>query len=79
MTAFSFILGVLPLLVATGAGAMSRRAMGTTVFGGMLAATVISLLMVPVLYAIVQRASERFFGTQPRTDTGTGSESDASS
>lgn len=61
MTAFSFILGVLPLLVATGAGAMSRRAMGTTVFGGMLAATVISLLMVPVLYAIVQRASERFF------------------
>jgi HAE1 family hydrophobic/amphiphilic exporter-1 len=61
MTAFSFILGVLPLLVATGAGAMSRRAMGTTVFGGMLAATVISLLMVPVLYAIVQRASERLF------------------
>ena len=79
MTAFSFILGVLPLLVATGAGAMSRRAMGTTVFGGMLAATVISLLMVQVLYAIVQRFSERFFGTQPRTDTGTGSESDASS
>ncbi|MEE2971562.1 MAG: efflux RND transporter permease subunit, partial [Planctomycetota bacterium] len=58
MTAFSFILGVLPLLVATGAGAMSRRAMGTTVFGGMLAATVISLLMVPVLYAVVQRAAE---------------------
>jgi len=79
MTAFSFILGVLPLLVATGAGAMSRRAMGTTVFGGMLAATVISLLMVPVLYAIVQRASERFFGTQPRTDTGTDTDSDASS
>ena len=57
MTAFSFILGVLPLLIATGAGAMSRRAMGTTVFGGMLAATAISLLMVPVLYAVVQRAS----------------------
>ena len=60
MTAFSFILGVLPLLVATGAGAMSRRAMGTTVFGGMIAATIISLLMVPVLYAVVQRASDRF-------------------
>lgn len=59
MTAFSFILGVLPLLVATGAGAMSRRAMGTTVFGGMIAATIISLLMVPVLYAVVQRASDR--------------------
>lgn len=62
MTAFSFILGVIPLLVATGAGAMSRRAMGTTVFGGMLAATVISLLMVPVLYAIVQRGSDRLGG-----------------
>ena len=60
MTAFSFILGVLPLLVATGAGAMSRKAMGATVFGGMIAATVISLLMVPVLYAIIQRSSERF-------------------
>ncbi|MCP4835948.1 MAG: multidrug efflux RND transporter permease subunit [Phycisphaera sp.] len=59
MTAFSFILGVLPLLVATGAGAMSRRAMGTTVFGGMIAATIISLLMVPVLYAVVQRTSDR--------------------
>ena len=59
MTAFSFILGVIPLLVASGAGAMSRRAMGTTVFGGMIAATVISLLMVPVLYATIQRASDR--------------------
>ena len=38
---------------------MSRRAMGTTVFGGMIAATVISLLMVPVLYATIQRASDR--------------------
>ena len=58
MTAFSFILGVIPLLVAEGAGSASRRTMGTTVFGGMLAATVISLLMVPVLYTVVQRASE---------------------
>jgi HAE1 family hydrophobic/amphiphilic exporter-1 len=71
MTAFSFILGVLPLLVATGAGAMSRRAMGTTVFGGMVAATIISLLMVPVLYAIVQRASERIGSpsTAPKTES----------
>ena len=68
MTAFSFILGVIPLLVATGAGAMSRRAMGTTVFGGMLAATVISLLMVPVLYAIVQRGSDRLGGKRTPPD-----------
>ncbi len=58
MTAFSFILGVIPLLVADGAGSASRRTMGTTVFGGMLAATVISLLVVPVLYSVVQRMSE---------------------
>ncbi len=67
MTAFSFILGVIPLLVAEGAGSASRRTMGTTVFGGMLAATVISLLMVPVLYTVVQRASE-FGGGKKKTD-----------
>ena len=67
MTAFSFILGVIPLLVATGAGAVSRQTMGTAVFGGMAVATVISLLAVPMLYALVQRASERLGGsrTQP--------------
>ena len=58
MTAFSFILGVIPLLVAEGAGSASRRTMGATVFGGMLAATIISLLVVPVLYSVVQRMSE---------------------
>jgi HAE1 family hydrophobic/amphiphilic exporter-1 len=59
MTAFSFILGVLPLLVATGAGAESRKALGTTVFGGMLLGTVASLLFVPVLYFAIQWLSER--------------------
>ena len=59
MTAFSFILGVIPLVVATGAGAMSRRVLGATVFGGMLVATVASLIFVPMLYYIVQKASER--------------------
>ncbi len=58
MTAFSFILGVVPLVVASGAGAMSRRAIGTTVFGGMLVGTVVSLLFVPVLYVVIQRVSE---------------------
>ena len=64
MTAFSFILGVIPLLVATGAGAVSRKTMGATVFGGMLLATIISLLVVPCLYSIIQRTSERL-GEKP--------------
>ena len=59
MTAFAFILGVLPLVVATGAGAASRRSLGTTVFGGMLAATVLTLIFVPVFYAIIERWRER--------------------
>ena len=59
MTAFSFILGVLPLLLASGAGAESRKVLGTTVFGGMLVATVASLIFVPMLYFIVQNAAER--------------------
>jgi HAE1 family hydrophobic/amphiphilic exporter-1 len=65
MTAFSFILGVLPLLLSSGAGAESRRAIGATVFGGMLVGTVISLLFVPVLYFVVQRTAERFSAKAP--------------
>ena len=58
MTALSFILGVLPLLIATGAGAVSRRALGTAVFGGMLLATVAGVFLIPFLYYVVQRVSE---------------------
>ena len=58
MTAFAFILSVLPLMLATGAGAASRQSIGTTVFGGMLAATVLTLLMVPVFYALIERWRE---------------------
>ena len=58
MTAATFILGVVPLLVATGAGAGSRQALGTAVFGGMLAATALSVVFVPPLYAIFQRIGE---------------------
>jgi HAE1 family hydrophobic/amphiphilic exporter-1 len=58
MTALSFILGVIPLAIATGAGAQSRRAIGTTVLGGMIAATILSVLFVPVLYLVIQRMSE---------------------
>lgn len=58
MTAFTFILGVAPLVIATGAGASSRQALGTAVFGGMLAATVLMVLFVPVFYVVIQRLSE---------------------
>jgi HAE1 family hydrophobic/amphiphilic exporter-1 len=54
MTAFAFILGVVPLMNATGAGAASRQSLGTTVFGGMLAATVLTLIFVPVFYAVLE-------------------------
>ena len=59
MTAFSFILGVLPMVIATGAGANSRRAIGTTVFAGMLAATLVGILLIPALYAALQTGRER--------------------
>jgi hydrophobe/amphiphile efflux-1 (HAE1) family protein len=59
MTSFAFILGVVPLVIAAGAGAASRRALGTTVFGGMLFATLIGIFIVPVLYFVIQTLSER--------------------
>ncbi|WP_045834813.1 efflux RND transporter permease subunit [Hyphomicrobium sp. 99] len=58
MTAFAFILGVVPLMIATGAGAASRQSIGTTVFGGMLAATLLTLLFVPVFYAMIEEWRE---------------------
>jgi len=59
MTAFSFILGVLPLLVASGAGAEARKVMGMTVFSGMLAATVLGVLIIPALYVLIEKLSGR--------------------
>ena len=64
MTSFAFLLGVLPLLYASGAGAASRRALGTTVFGGMLAATFLAVFLVPVLYVVIQRRAERRRGPE---------------
>lgn len=58
MTAFAFILGVVPLMIATGAGAASRQSIGTTVFGGMVAATILTLIFVPVFYAVIERLRE---------------------
>ncbi|HTN00515.1 MAG TPA: multidrug efflux RND transporter permease subunit [Planctomycetaceae bacterium] len=58
MTSFAFILGIVPLINATGAGAASRRALGTAVFGGMIAATVLAVFFVPVFYVLMQRLAE---------------------
>ncbi|MGI9244075.1 MAG: efflux RND transporter permease subunit, partial [Verrucomicrobiales bacterium] len=65
MTAFSFILGVIPLLVSKGAGAESQKVIGTAVFGGMLVATLVSLAAVPMLYYVVQSLSEKFGAESP--------------
>ncbi len=59
MTSFAFLLGVAPLLFATGAGAASRRSLGTAVFSGMVAATLLAVFIVPVLYVVIDRFAER--------------------
>ena len=66
MTAMASVLGVVPLVVATGAGAASRQAIGTTVLGGLLVGTIVGLLVIPLLYILVQTVREavkrRIFG-----------------
>ena len=59
MTSFAFILGVLPLVLASGAGAAARKSIGIAVFSGMLASTCLALLFVPALFVVLQRFSER--------------------
>ena len=66
MTSFAFILGVLPLVIATGAGAGARRALGTAVFAGMISATVLAIFIVPTLYVVIARlAAGRKGGAVP--------------
>jgi len=60
MTAFSFVLGTAPLVVATGAGAGARTALGTAVFAGLIVATILGVVMTPAIYRVVQGTSERF-------------------
>jgi HAE1 family hydrophobic/amphiphilic exporter-1 len=59
MTSFAFILGILPLVFATGAGALGRRSVGTTIVGGLLLSTVLNLFFIPVLYVILSRLLRR--------------------
>ena len=63
MTSFAFILGCVPLWTASGAGAVARQIMGTTVIGGMLAATLIAIFIIPVLFVAVERIGESRAGT----------------
>ena len=65
MTAFAFILGTLPLVRASGAGAESRKVMGVAVFAGMLIATILAVLLVPVLFAIVEKLGGRKHAPPP--------------
>jgi HAE1 family hydrophobic/amphiphilic exporter-1 len=59
MTSMAFILGVVPLVIAEGAGAAGRVSVGTTVFGGMIAATTLNLLFIPILYVVVRKIVPR--------------------
>jgi HAE1 family hydrophobic/amphiphilic exporter-1 len=60
MTAFAFILGCVPLWTASGSGAVSRRILGTVVIGGMLAATLIAIFLIPVTFVVVERITAKF-------------------
>ena len=59
MTSFAFILGVIPLLIASGAGAAARNSLGTGVFFGMLVSTMLGVNIIPNLFIAVRRVSER--------------------
>ncbi|MGH6823862.1 MAG: efflux RND transporter permease subunit, partial [Methylocella sp.] len=59
MTSFAFILGLLPLVIARGAGAATRQAVGTPVFGGMIAASVFGIFVIPLLYITAESLRQR--------------------
>jgi HAE1 family hydrophobic/amphiphilic exporter-1 len=64
MTSFAFILGCVPLWIASGAGAAARRVMGTVVVSGMLAATLLGIFFIPALFVLVERLKSRSSGEQ---------------
>jgi HAE1 family hydrophobic/amphiphilic exporter-1 len=70
MTSFAFIFGLFPLVVAKGAGAATRHAVGTPVFGGMIAAAIFGIFLIPLLYIVAERlrarTSSAFAGAQDR-------------
>ena len=70
MTSFAFILGLVPLVFATGAGAMSRQGIATAVFGGMIAASCVGIFLIPVLYVVFQRLRESIHGKLSKSEAG---------
>src|SRR5438445_1869684 len=70
MTSMAFILGVVPLVLATGAGAASRRSIGTGVFGGMLAATFLAIFFVPLFFVLIKQLSRLGAGSGPMDGPG---------
>ena len=68
MTSIAFILGVLPLYFATGAGALGRHSVGTTIVGGMLVSTVLNLIFIPVLYVILSTILSKFKRTRRKAE-----------
>ena len=77
MTSMAFILGVLPLVIATGAGAASRRSIGTGVLGGMLAATFLAIFFVPLFFVLIGRLSQRVTGGAITVPTRTPTQADS--
>ncbi len=69
MTSFAFILGCVPLATATGAGAVSRRVMGCTVIGGMLAASFIAIFLIPVIFYVIEKMGGEKHSTLKATET----------
>jgi multidrug efflux pump subunit AcrB len=67
MTSFAFIAGLFPLVVATGAAMLSRRGVGTAVFGGMLGASLVGIFLIPLLYVVFQKLRERLKGSRATT------------
>jgi multidrug efflux pump len=69
MTSLCFILGMVPLVIASGAGANSRHSIGTGVMGGMISATILAVFFVPLFFFLVESFSERFFGKEKKVTT----------
>jgi HAE1 family hydrophobic/amphiphilic exporter-1 len=70
MTSFAFLLGVLPLALATGSGAIARQIMGTAVMGGTTAASVIAIFLIPVTFYVVAKLSDRGKRDKPSEKSG---------
>jgi HAE1 family hydrophobic/amphiphilic exporter-1 len=67
MTSLAFIVGTITLATATGAGSAGRRILGTTVIGGMLAATLFAVFLIPAMFSVVEKLSARLSRSKPKT------------